>query len=63
MGKQVTEGFVLGERARQPPDPPPNRKFLLAIRQGLMIQLAAIEDTLGMKRSIEPKHLREGSDQ
>lgn len=32
------------------------RLFLLAVRQGLIIVIGAIEDYLGVDRSIRPKH-------
>lgn len=35
------------------------RTLLLAIRQALIIAIGAIEDFLGMERSIVPKHKRE----
>ena len=35
---------------------PDNRKLWLAIRQALLIVLGAIEDLLGLKRSVIPKH-------
>jgi hypothetical protein len=34
------------------------RKLLLAMRQALLIALGAIEDYLGMERSVVPKHKR-----
>lgn len=34
------------------------RALLLALRQALIIALGAIEDYLGMERSIIPKHRR-----
>lgn len=34
------------------------RTLLLALRQALIIALGAIEDYLGMERSIVPKHKR-----
>ena len=33
-------------------------KLLMAIRQALIIALGAIEDYLGMERSVIPKHKR-----
>lgn len=35
------------------------RPLLLALRQARLIELGAIEDTLGMERSVEPKRKRE----
>lgn len=35
-----------------------SRALLLALRQALIIALGAIEDYLGMERSIIPKHRR-----
>lgn len=35
------------------------RVLLLAVRQGLIIILGALEDYLDMRRSIEPKHRRD----
>jgi len=35
------------------------RQLLLRMRQGLIILLGAIEDYLGMARSIEPKHKKQ----
>ena len=33
-------------------------KLLMAIRQALLIMLGALEDYLGMERSVIPKHRR-----
>lgn len=35
---------------------PGARNYLLARRQALLIELGAIEDLLGLRRSVEPKH-------
>ncbi len=32
------------------------RRFWLSKRQALLIELGALEDMLGLKRSVEPKH-------
>ena len=37
---------------------PRTRTLLVAIRQALIIALGALEDYLGMQRSIMPKHNR-----
>lgn len=37
---------------------PRTRALLIALRQALIIALGALEDYLGMKRSITPKHNR-----
>ena len=39
---------------------PGARSYLLARRQALLIELGAIEDLLGLHRSVEPKHRRQG---
>ena len=39
--------------------PDPTRNLWLAIRQALIIVLGAIEEYLGLERSIVPKHKRE----
>lgn len=39
------------------------RALLLAIRQALLIVLGAIEEYLGMERSVTPKHRRDGGAQ
>ncbi len=39
-----------------PKQDPDNRKFWLAVRQALLIILGAVEDLLGKRRSVEPKH-------
>jgi hypothetical protein len=39
-------------------NPPLFHKLLLARRQSLLIELGAIEDYLGMERSVVPKHRR-----
>lgn len=41
---------------------PSARTYLLARRQALLIELGAIEDWLGLQRSVEPKHRRQGGD-
>jgi len=38
---------------------PGARSYLLARRQALLIELGAIEDLLGLHRSVEPKHRRQ----
>lgn len=45
------------------PDPilPSDREYLLARRQGLLIELGAIERRLQLPRSVTPKHQREAT--
>lgn len=41
-----------------PPLDPHTRTLLLALRQALLIALGALEDYLGLERSVTPKHKR-----
>lgn len=41
---------------------PPERKLWMARRQALITELGAIEDYLGMERSIVPRHKRGQAD-
>jgi hypothetical protein len=36
-----------------------NRALLMTVRQALIMLLGAVEDYLGMPRSVQPKHKRE----
>lgn len=38
--------------------PEHEKEYLMSMRQALIMQLGAIEDRLGMRRSIMPKHRR-----
>jgi hypothetical protein len=38
---------------------PQTRALLITLRQAILLVLGAIEDYLGMERSVIPKHLRD----
>lgn len=40
-----------------------NREYLMRCRQALIIKLGAIEDYMGMERSITPRHKRKHPEQ
>jgi len=40
--------------------PDKNRVLLLSVRQALLMVLGALEDYLGVERSVTPKHARRG---